>query len=89
MQSARQSVAGSDAYQDNEVLNAWGDTVETISSALDNVQRFGFVDGQSVPAFGQIASERLVAEAVVRVYEGEDAQTVVSEQAEEMRQAIE
>ncbi|WP_089309072.1 ABC transporter substrate-binding protein [Halorubrum ezzemoulense] len=89
MQSVRQSVSESDAYQDNEVLNEWADTVATISSALDNVQRFGFVNGQSIPAFGQIASQLIVAEAVVRVYEGEDAETVASEQAEAMRQAIE
>ncbi|MEZ3163869.1 extracellular solute-binding protein [Halorubrum sp. RMP-47] len=89
MQSVRQSVSESDAYQDNEVLTAWEDTVATISSALDNVQRFGFVNGQSIPEFGQIASQLLVAEAVVRVYEGEDAETVASEQAEAMRQAIE
>lgn len=89
MQSVRQSVSESDAYQDNEVLTAWEDTVATISSALDNVQRFGFVNGQSIPAFGQIASQLLVAEAVVRVYEGDDAETVASEQAEAMRQAIE
>jgi ABC-type sugar transport system, periplasmic component len=89
MQSVLGSVSTSDEYQDNDVLNAWGDTVEQVSSALDNVQRFGFVNGQSIPEFGQIASELLVADAVVRVYEGDDAQTVVEETAESMRQAIE
>jgi len=89
MQSVRQSISESDAYQDNEVLNAWEDTVAIISSALDNVQRFGFVNGRSIPEFGQIASRLLVADAVVRVYEGEDAEIVAEEQAEAMRQAIE
>jgi multiple sugar transport system substrate-binding protein len=89
MQSVRQSVSESEEYQNNEILSEWGDTVEQISAALDNIQRFGFIDGQSYPGYGQIASELLVADAVVRVYEGEDAETVATEIAEEMRQAIE
>jgi multiple sugar transport system substrate-binding protein len=80
--------AQSDSYKDNEVLNAWGDTVEQISNGFENIERFGYVNGKSFPELGKITNKTLIAEAVSRVTSGEDAQTVATEQAEKMRTAI-
>lgn len=89
MNPVLQSTAESDAYRDNETLQEWGqETLGNISGAFDNIERFGYVDGQMIPEFGDITSRTLVAKAVRRVSEGEDAQTVADEVAEEMRDVI-
>ncbi|QIO21374.1 ABC transporter substrate-binding protein [Haloarcula sp. JP-L23] len=84
------STSESEAYRDNETLSAWSDTINQISSALGNMDRFDVVNGTLVPEFGQISSQSLVAEAVNRVcIKGDDPQTVATEQAEKMRSALE
>ncbi|MFC7116568.1 ABC transporter substrate-binding protein [Natronoarchaeum sp. GCM10025703] len=83
------STAESEAYRDNETLQEWGqETLSNISGAFDNIERFGYVDGQMIPAFGDITSRSLIAQAVRRVSEGEDAQTVADDVASEMRDVI-
>jgi multiple sugar transport system substrate-binding protein len=85
----RQSTAESEAYRDNDIISAWGETIGQISSALGNMERFDVVEGRLLPAFGQITSQSLVAEAVNRVIiEGDTPQTVATEQAEKMRTAL-
>jgi len=89
MNPVLQSTAESEAYRDNEVLQEWGqDTLSDISKAFDNIERFGYVDGQMIPAFGEITSRSLVAQAVRRVSEGEDARTVADDVASQMRDVI-
>ena len=84
-----QSTSESDAYLDNEILSAWSDTIDQISSALGNMDRFDFVDGTLLPEFGTISSNSLVAEAVNRVVVKDHApDTVAKEQAEKMRNAL-
>ena len=83
------STSESDAYRDDEILSAWSDTIDQISSALGNMDRFDFVEGKLLPAFGQVTSNSLVAEAVNRVVIKEhDPETVATEQAEKMRNAL-
>jgi len=78
-----------EAYLDNEILNEWSSTIEQISSALGNMDRFDVVDGKLLPEFGQITSSSLVAEAVNRVtIKDHDPETVATEQAEKMRNAL-
>jgi multiple sugar transport system substrate-binding protein len=85
----RESTAESEAYRDNDIISAWGDTIGQISSALGNMDRFDVVDGKLLPEFGQISSQSLVAEAVNRVIiKGDDPETVANEQAEKMRNAL-
>ncbi|MFC5369129.1 ABC transporter substrate-binding protein [Salinirubrum litoreum] len=85
----RQSTAESDAYRDNDIISAWGETIGQISSALGNMDRFDVVEGTLLPEFGQISSQSLVAEAVNRVViNGDDPETVATEQAEAMRSAL-
>lgn len=79
----------SEAYRDNEVLQEWDeDTLEDISGAFETMERFGYVDGEMFPEFSEITSRFLVAEAVQRVSDGDDPETVAEEQAEQMRDAI-
>jgi multiple sugar transport system substrate-binding protein len=83
------STSESDAYLDNEILSAWSDTIDEISSALGNMERFDFVEGTLLPEFGTISSNNLVSEAVNRVaIKGHDPETVANEQAEKMRNAL-
>jgi multiple sugar transport system substrate-binding protein len=83
------STAESEAYRDNETLSAWRDTIDQISSALGNMERFDFVGGRLLPEFGQITSQSLVSEAVNRVaIVGDDPETVANEQARKMRNAL-
>lgn len=83
------STAESEAYRSNETLQEWGqETLSNISGAFDNIERFGYVDGQMIPAFGDITSRSLVAQAVRRVSEGEDARTVADDIAGQMRDVI-
>jgi multiple sugar transport system substrate-binding protein len=83
------STAESEAYRDNETLSAWSDTIDQISSALGNMERFDFVGGRLLPEFGQITSQSLVGEAVNRVAIGDDdPETVANEQAQKMRNAL-
>lgn len=89
MNPVLKSTAESDTYRDNETLQEWGqETLSNISGAFDNIERFGYVDGQMIPAFGDITSRSLVAQAVRRVSEGEDAQTVADDVASQMRDVI-
>ncbi|WP_137290845.1 ABC transporter substrate-binding protein [Natronorubrum halophilum] len=89
MNPVLQSVAESEAYRDNETLQEWGqETLSNISGAFDNIERFGYIDGQMSPSFGEITSRNLVAQAVRRVSEGEDAQTVADDVASQMRDVI-
>ncbi|WP_158055599.1 ABC transporter substrate-binding protein [Halorussus halophilus] len=83
------STAEKEAYLDNDILSAWSDTINQISSALGNMERFDFVGGQLLPEFGQITSRSLVSQAVNRVaVKGHDPDTVAKEQAQKMRNAL-
>ena len=85
----RKSTAESDAYRDDDIISAWGETIGQISSALGNMERFDVVEGTLLPEFGQISSQSLVSEAVNRVViTGDDPETVATEQAEKMRTAL-
>jgi multiple sugar transport system substrate-binding protein len=89
MNPVLQSTAESDEYRDNETLQEWGqETLSNISGAFDNIERFGYVEGQMIPEFGEITSRDLVSQAVRRVSEGEDAQTVADDVADQMRDVV-
>lgn len=76
------------SYHEHETLETWGDTLDDIVAALDQVEQFGFVDGEVIPEWGSIAGELLVPETLVRVFDGEDPETAVAEQADRMRDVI-
>ena len=59
-----------------------------MSAAFENIERFGYVDGKAFPELGNITNKFLIAEAISRVTDGENADTVAKEQAKKMRDAI-
>ncbi|WP_435156637.1 ABC transporter substrate-binding protein [Haladaptatus sp. DFWS20] len=89
MNPVLKDTASSDKYKQNETLKAWDSTVEDVSAAFENIERFGYFDGKAFPELGNITNKLLVAEAISRVTDGEDAKTVATEQAEKMRKAVE
>jgi multiple sugar transport system substrate-binding protein len=88
MNPVLKKTASSDKYKDNKTLKAWGSTVEDVSAAFENIERFGYVDGKAFPELGNITNKFLIAEAISRVTDGESADTVAKEQAKKMRDAI-
>lgn len=89
MVPARESITETDEYLDNEILSAWSDTISQFTEAMDTMERFDLVDGTQLPQFGELASANLVSTAVNRVaVQGDDPETVATEQAEEMRDML-
>lgn len=82
-------VSEKSAYQDNEVLNAWGDKMQKISGALGNAKAWGKVGGQTFAGYGAITAQQLISTAGQRAVNGDDPATIASEMADQMRQAIE
>jgi multiple sugar transport system substrate-binding protein len=80
--------ARSEKFKNNETLKAWGSTVEDVSEAFANIERFGYIDGKSFPKLGQLTNQYLIVEAVSRVAGGADAATVAREQAQKMREVL-
>lgn len=89
MNPVLKTTASSSEFKDDETLKAWGSTVEDVSAAFENIERFGYVDGKAFPELGNITNKFLIAEAISRVTDGESADTVAKEQAKKMRDAIE
>lgn len=91
MRPAISDISSTDAYQDHEVLGAWGDSLEDIDEAIDSegFGQFGIVEGTAFPEFGRATGELLVAEACTRVINGDDPETVANEQADAIRNAME
>jgi multiple sugar transport system substrate-binding protein len=70
------------------LLEAFSDELSMIREGFDALQRFGTVDGKSFSSYGPITSKQLISEAITRVIQGEDAQTVAEEQADKMRDEV-
>lgn len=86
----RQSIFESDAYRDHKNWDVWVDALEERQNVIQNeFQVFGIVNGKPIEGIGTIKSQLLIADAVSRVIDGENAKTVASEAADEMRKAIE
>lgn len=79
-----------DQYQEHEVIAAWGDELQEVDEGMNSegFSQFGIVEGEVISEFGRAAGELLVAEAVVRVIDGEDAETVAEEQAQKIEDAM-
>lgn len=89
MVPAWKSVTNTDKYRDNEILSAWGDTINQFTKAMENMERFDLVNGTLIPEFGKLTSNNLVSTAVNRVViQGHDPKTVAKEQAKRMRNAL-
>ncbi len=86
----RKSVFESDAYQDHDNWDIWEEDLQERQEVMDStLQRFGIVNGTPQTGIGAITSQLLIAEAVSRAIDGENASDVASEVADKMRNAIE
>ncbi|WP_165842154.1 ABC transporter substrate-binding protein [Paenibacillus xerothermodurans] len=65
----RAVIAEDPAYLENEVLQAYGPEAIKIASSLDNLKRFGFVNGSMKPAMGDISAQFVIGEAVNSITE--------------------
>nr|WP_088006066.1 extracellular solute-binding protein [Indiicoccus explosivorum] len=66
-------VTESEAYQSNEVINAFGDLSTEIASSFEEIQIFGLVDGQNFLKAGDISSSGAIPKMVNSVTVGEQS----------------
>ena len=90
-QPVLEAVPEMDAYRENEIIQRWDDELveTTLPESIRQSERFGFRDGESFPAIGQITGNFLIAGAVSDVVDGENAREIAEETADEMRDLIE
>ncbi|MFB6103618.1 MAG: ABC transporter substrate-binding protein [Halobacteriaceae archaeon] len=83
-------VFGSDAYRNHPNIKKWPDRWldDVIPRAIENMERFGFRGGNVFPEIGQITGQFLITDAIRKVIDGDDPQTVASNTADSMRDAI-
>lgn len=86
----RPGVFNSDAYLNQETLNKFRDEwiEDLIPNAIDNMERFGRRGSQVFPEIGDITGNFLITDAIRAVIDGEDAQQVANDTADEMRDLI-
>ena len=77
-------------YRSHELMAHWSDELidDIIPESIENMERFGFRDGQMFPEIGPITANFLIASAVSDVVDGEDAQSVAETTADAMRDQI-
>lgn len=85
-----EGMLSSDAYQNNANIQKWPDTWinDVIPQAIENMERFGFREGNVFPEIGQITGQFLITDAIREIIDGGDPQTVASNTADSMRDAI-
>lgn len=83
-------VRENDDYRSHELMTHWPEELseEIIPESIQNMERFGYRDGQVFPEIGPITANFLIAGAVSDVIDGEDAQTVAEDTADAMRDQI-
>ncbi|MFB6197744.1 MAG: ABC transporter substrate-binding protein, partial [Halobacteriaceae archaeon] len=80
----------SDTFLNHDNIKHWPDKwwQETIPTAIDNMERFGFRNGNVFPEIGQITGNYLITEAINEVINGNDPEMVATAKAKEMRNLI-
>lgn len=90
MNPVLEGVADDSKYQENEVLEAWGEKAEIIASGLNNIGKFGYVEGNVFPEIGSITSQFVVGETIMNMTEnGWSAERAAEWGANQMMDAIE
>jgi len=86
----RPDVWNSEAYRNQETIQKYREEwlEETIPNAIENMERFGRRGDQVFPQIGDITGNFVITDAIRRVIDGDDASTVASETADEMRDII-
>lgn len=90
MNPVRRSIAQNPKYADNEVLKVYGEKAAEIAAGLDNIGKFGYVNGQVIPQIGKITSQFIVGQAIMKMTEsGWSAERAAEWAQDKMEAAVE
>jgi multiple sugar transport system substrate-binding protein len=90
MNAVRPSIANDPQYLEHELLEVWGEKSARIASGLNNIGKFGYVDGKVFPEIGNITSQFIVGQTIMRMTEsGWSAERAAEWGQEEMEDALE
>jgi multiple sugar transport system substrate-binding protein len=85
-------IAASDKFLDDprNIFERYGkDKLEEIISGLENIQRFGIVDGYLIEDYGKIFTQQIIPQMIFKItQEGEDVQKAMDWAEGEMKKAI-
>lgn len=86
-----EGMLSSEAYLDQDNIRKWPAewTEEVIPEAISSMERFGFREDAVFPEIGRITGQFLITDAIRSVIDGDDPETVASDAADRMRDAIE
>ena len=89
-QPVLKSVAASDKYLDNPVIQSFAGIADDIAGAFNSLQAFGSVNGKNFLIMGDITSSGIISNAVNRVtVKGEDPAKVANETNAEIEALLE
>lgn len=90
MNPVRRSIAEDPGYLDNPVLEVYGEKVVEIAAGLDNIGKFGYVNGRVNPEIGKISGQFIIGQAIMKMTEsGLSAEEAAKWAEKEMKEAIE
>lgn len=90
MNPVRASIASNPKYQENEVLKVWGEKAGEIAGGLDSIGKFGYVGGKVFPEIGNITSQFIVGQTIMKMTEsGWTAEKAAEWGQKEMEEALE
>ena len=69
MNAVRPSVANDPKYLEHELLEVWGEKSARIASGLNSIGKFGYVEGKVFPKIGNITSQFIVGQTIMRMTE--------------------
>ncbi|AZR73806.1 hypothetical protein BBF96_10660 [Anoxybacter fermentans] len=89
MNPVRRSIAQDPRYLDNPVLKVYGEKAAEIAAGLDNIGKFGYVNGKVFPEIGKITSQFIIGQAIMKMTEnGWSAEEAAKWAQKEMEQAV-
>jgi multiple sugar transport system substrate-binding protein len=69
MNPVRPSIANDPKYLEHELLEVWGEKSARIASGLNSIGKFGYVGGRVFPEIGNITSQFIVGQTIMRMTE--------------------
>ena len=90
MNAVRPSIANDPKYLEHELLDVWGEKSARIASGLNSIGKFGYVGGKVFPEIGNITSQFIVGQTIMRMTEsGWTAEEAAEWGQKEMEDALE
>lgn len=89
MNPVLRSIAKNPKYAENEVLKVYGEKAIDIAAGLDNIGKFGYVNGKVFPVIGKITSQFIIGQTIMKMTEsGWSAEKAVKWAQKEMEKAV-